>query len=341
LLGSRSPRSLLLVLAVACLSAGRTGASWPPPESYRLPFTIEEAAALTVAPWEFVFEASVLSSEPIMLSQPHSCSWVTEMWLRPTKQIWGKISDGSLRAQTLYVREDSLPKVDCGVMHDSAENPPPEAGDEGIFLLSYHTEGFFDRVPALFSTRCGFLPRQSDGSVRVCLLGLTYSFPYDDFVSALRRRVDLISIENSSKEADTIVIGRLAAVGSWQVETTNAVTRAGLALTVDKVIRGKIGRNTTLLLPVATVASDAHTVAQDILARWLAEWMKKLSSKDVLVFARNEGDSLVPVGIGLLEVSGPEVCLKEQRFERRKVDRIRRSLTEMRTILEDAKRSDH
>jgi hypothetical protein len=164
---------------------------------------------------------------------------------------------------------------------------------------------------------------------------LTYSFPYDDFVSALDRRVDAISIESSSEQADTIVIGRLAAVGDWHVEKTDGVTRAGLALTVDKVIRGKIGRNTLLLLPVATEASDAHAVAQDILARWLAELMKKLSSKNVLVFAHKEGDSLVPVGIGLLEVSGQELYLKEQRMERGRVDWIRRSLSEVEGIIDE------
>jgi len=332
-----SSRRLLLILTIAGLSAGRADASLPPPESTRLPFTIDEAAALTVAPWEFVLEASVERSEPIIVYQASSCLWVTEMWLRPTKQIWGRISDSSFRVVTAAVREDSLSRAGCGFVPSLEEDasPPPEAGEKGIFLLSYGLGQIVENVPALMFTRCGFLPRQPDGSVRVCLLGLTYSYAYDDFVAALDRRVHALTIESASEMADTIVIGRLEAVGNWHVEQSNGVTRAGLRLTVDKMIRGKSGRNPLVLLPVATHPGNAHTVAQDITAGRLAGWMKTLSSRKVLVFARKEGETLVPVGIGLLEVSGRDVYLKEQRIEDGRVKRIYRPLSEVKAILNE------
>jgi hypothetical protein len=283
---------LAVLMALYVFTAGRVSADFPTPESSRLPYTVDQAAALMVARSDLIVEATVLDLKPIQVVQGMGCRWMSEIWLQPTRQLWGLVDEQKFRIVTEGVppeQEKDLPSG-CSVSHTSREESPPVSGDRGTFLLSTGSWQIVEgaRCLTVTSVSCGYLPQRADSNTSVCIHGLRYTWPYEEVVSAITRRASSLSIESLMGSADAVFVGKgELSVARWTVD-------------VENVYRGRVDDPFSILLPLQPpFGNGPQFVMQDMLVRQLAWWLEQRTGERFLVFANKQGDSWMPVPHGV------------------------------------------
>ena len=322
----RSPLLLATCLiGLSVFDSTRVDAGLPEPESSRLPYTVDQSAAMLVARSNLIVEATVLDLKPIPVVQGMGCRWMSEIWLQPTRQLWGVIDDPKFKIITEGVspdQEGDLPPG-CRVAHNSEEEPPPAVGESGIFLLSTGSwqlvEG--ERTLNLPSVSMGFLPKRQDGNASVSIRTLRYMWPYEEIVSAIERRASSLSIESLMSLADAIFVGTGTLRGAlWTVD-------------VENVYRGHVDDPFSILFPFDAIGSDPELATQAMLVSELAWRLQQRTGNRFLIFARKQGNSWLPVDHGVLTVVGGNRVQVQARLHEGKVGWSESILSDIEPIL--------
>jgi hypothetical protein len=144
------------------------------------------------------------------------CIWVSEIWIRPVRSLWGETSDSRLRVLTISLPEElqSAGPPPRGCAFTSGDMPPPKAGRRGIFVLGGLADGYkaatiVPGVPVLQSVEYEFLPLQEDGSITIHDNVGSHRLPYEDYSEAIDDEAHKLSIEGMSHEASFIALGTL------------------------------------------------------------------------------------------------------------------------------------
>jgi hypothetical protein len=314
-------------------SGAASGSAEPPlPDSLRIPFTVEQAAALTMPYYEHILEAILESVEPITIERGGTggCQWVTELQLRPARQLRGVVLDETFRALTMTLPDSLPPARGCSIGQLSDEIPLPKPGARGLFLLvsGKSTWQLVDSIPTLPSVVGNFWPITVDGMVNSRLMGFMYPWPYEELVASFEHQATQLTLEATSKASSVILLAR---AGVYDPRM-----RFRFPVDVERVYRGAIAADTVFL----NFESGAEPPGAEGFVRrkrngMLIERFKRIVPARLLVFATAfDAEDIIPAGFGFLSVDSLDlVSLPQGKIEGGVARAMTQSLVELEALL--------
>jgi hypothetical protein len=327
---TRSLGVILSVLASIVAGASSGSASPPLPEHLRIPLTVEQAAALTMPRYEHIVEAIVESVQPITVERGQGCQWVTELELRPVRQLRGMVWDETFRALTMSVPDSLPPPRGCSIGHLSDEIALPKPGARGLFLLVSGKSdlSLIDNIPTLPSVSGMFWPITLDGIVNASLMGSSYSWPYEDLAAAFDQQAAKLTVEATSKDATVVLLGR---AGEYDQHL-----RFRFPLAVERVYRGKIAADTVFLnFEMGNEPEGQEGILQRTRNLMRMGEFRQILPARLLVFATEFGAiDITPAGLGFLPLDSQNmVSLPEGKIESGIAKAMTQSLAELEVLL--------
>ncbi len=207
---------------------------------------IDDVASLLLEYYDAVIYGEVTGMQPKHIyNLSGRCTWVTEIEIQPLRQLWGECKSEKIRVLTLSLPEDlrqAGPGGPPGCAFISQGYPPPEVGEQCVFLLSGLSDGYFNgfRIAKdatfVVAVQQDVIPVSSDGTLAIFKDGMQQErrWALDDFSDALERAASRLSLSSLIHRSSTIALVNLVELhgdprGAWSQRMVVATAYKGTA----------------------------------------------------------------------------------------------------------------